>query len=144
MAGPGQELETLLPAAAGGDAWAMTRVLEQIRPALVRFVERRLDRRVDARIDPADVVQEVLIMTAARFGAFIEQHLLPFDAWVRQIATQRIACAHRIHIRSKIRTVRREAGQAWRGETSLSGVPLDSARSREPQPDAWFETEEQR
>lgn len=144
MGGVGQELETLLPAAVSGDAWVMTRVLEEIRPALVRFVARRLDRRILARVDPADVVQEVLLMAAARFGAFIEHHPLPFDAWVKRIAAERIGSAHRVHIRSKKRTVCREVGQGWRGETSLSRVPLASALSREPPPDAWFETEEQR
>jgi RNA polymerase sigma-70 factor (ECF subfamily) len=144
MARPGQDLETLLPAAAGGDAWAMTCVLEEIRPALVRFVARHLDRRVAVRVDPADVVQEVLVMAVARVGAFIERHPLPFDAWVKGIAAERIACAHRVHIRSKRRTVCREAGQGWRGETSLSRVLLGSALSAEPPPDAWLEMEERR
>src|SRR6516225_4048109 len=118
MVDPDRDLEILLRAAVGGDGGAMTRLLDAIRPALLRFVARRLDSRVAVRLEPADVVQDVLVIAAARFGVFLEHRPLPFDPWLRQIALERVSCAHRAHIHSKKRSVCREARQAWRAESS--------------------------
>jgi RNA polymerase sigma-70 factor (ECF subfamily) len=144
MAGPSQELEILLQAAASGESWAMTCLLEAIRPPLLRFVARRLDSRVAVRVDPADVVQEVLLFASRKLVAFLEHRPLPFANWLRQLALDQIACVHRTHVRSKKRTVCREVRQRPCDENGFRRATVDDAVLREPSTDARVETEEQR
>ena len=67
-------------------------------------------RRLAARVDPSDVVQEVLAEAIQHFAEYLRTRPLPFSAWLRQFAWQRLVKLHRHHIRAQKRSVRREEG----------------------------------
>jgi RNA polymerase sigma-70 factor (ECF subfamily) len=101
----------LIELTAGGDAEARQQLLGRHRNRLVKIVAVRLDRGVAARLDPSDVVQEALAEAALHLDEFLRTRPLPYYAWLRQFAWERLAKLHRHHIRSKKRSVTRE--EAW-------------------------------
>jgi RNA polymerase sigma-70 factor (ECF subfamily) len=145
MGGPGQDFDHLLAAAARGDSSAMAELLNAIQPPLLHFVASRLDPRVASRIDPADVVQNALLSASRRLAQFRECGSIPFSLWLNQIALEQIAYVHRMHIRSKKRSVCRELPQVLLGEgSSRTKSAIDDAVSHEPSASASVEAEEQR
>jgi RNA polymerase sigma-70 factor, ECF subfamily len=78
---------------------------------LRKIVAVRLDRLVAARVDPSDVVQAALAEAAQHFDQHLRARPLPFSAWPRQFAWERLVKLHRHHIHAKKRSVSREA--AW-------------------------------
>jgi RNA polymerase sigma-70 factor (ECF subfamily) len=100
--------DQLLAAAGRGDATARGQLLELYRPRLRQMVAVRLDRRLTARVDPSDVVQEALLDAAARLDDYLRDRPLPFHAWLRWLAADRLADAHRRHVGADRRSVRRE------------------------------------
>ncbi|MGE3820187.1 MAG: sigma-70 family RNA polymerase sigma factor [Isosphaeraceae bacterium] len=102
------EPDLLLRKAARGDEKARQRLLALHRPSLQRMVAVRLDPRLSARLDPSDVVQEALVVAAGRLDEFLRDRPVPFLAWLRQIAQDRLADAYRQHVRCEKRTVSRE------------------------------------
>jgi DNA-directed RNA polymerase specialized sigma24 family protein len=62
-------------------------------------------------VDPSDVVQEALAEAAQHLDEFLRTQPLPYYAWLRQFAWERLVKAHRHHIRTKKRSVSRE--EAW-------------------------------
>jgi RNA polymerase sigma-70 factor, ECF subfamily len=72
------------------------------------MIAARLGRRVLARIDPSDVVQEALAAAAAAFPKYLQERPLPFVAWLRQFAWERLVKLHRFHIHIHRRSVVRE------------------------------------
>jgi len=81
------------------------------RKKLLTMVAARLDRGVAARLDPSDVVQEALAEAAQHLDEYLRTRPLPYYAWLRQFAWERLVKLHRCHIRSKKRSVTRE--EAW-------------------------------
>ena len=73
-----------------------------------KIVAFRMDRRLAARLDPSDVVQEVLAEAAGRLSDYLADPPLPFFAWLRQLAWDRLIELQRLHIRAQKRSVRRE------------------------------------
>ena len=61
-----------------------------------------------ARLDPSDVVQEALAQAAQHFDEYLRTRPLPFSAWLRQFAWERLVKLHRRHIRAQKRSVNRE------------------------------------
>jgi RNA polymerase sigma-70 factor (ECF subfamily) len=61
-----------------------------------------------ARLDPSDIVQEVLAEADRRLDDYLRQQPLPFYAWLRQLAWDRLADAHRRHVLARRRSVTRE------------------------------------
>lgn len=110
----------LLNGARDGDEVAVNRLLDRHRRALRRMVELRLDQRIQGRIDVSDVVQEVLVEANRRLPRYLEDPVMSFHLWVRQIAKDRIIDAHRRHRGSAKRSVDREQSMA---------VPAASDRS---------------
>jgi RNA polymerase sigma-70 factor (ECF subfamily) len=106
MAAP--DTEQLLADAGRGDAGARGRLLKLHRPGLRRMVAVRLDRCVAARVDPSDIVQEVLLDAAARLDDYLRDRPLPFHAWLRWLAADRVADAFRRHVQADRRSVNRE------------------------------------
>lgn len=102
------DTEELLERARDGDAAAGEELLDRHRDRLRRMVAVRLDRRVAARVDPSDVVQEALAEAARGLPDFLDQRPLPFYAWLRQFAWQRLVKLHRHHIGARKRSVTRE------------------------------------
>ncbi len=72
------------------------------------MVEARLDRRIAARVDASDVVQDALIEAARRLEHYLTERPLPYFAWLRQIAAERVIDTHRRHVSSQRRSILRE------------------------------------
>jgi RNA polymerase sigma-70 factor (ECF subfamily) len=105
------DTEELIELTARGDAGARENLLVRHREKLLKMVAVRLDRAVAARLDPSDVVQEALAEAAQHLDEFLRTRPLPYYAWLRQFAWERLVKLHRHHIRSKKRSVTRE--EAW-------------------------------
>lgn len=85
------------------------------------MVAARLDHRLTSRVDPSDVVQETLVDASKRMDDYLQSRPLPFLAWLRQIAGERVIDTHRRHIVSRRRSVTRE--------DRITEVPDDSSRA---------------
>lgn len=106
--------ETLLDAASRGDDAARASLLEQYRGRLRRVVAVRLDRRLSSRLDASDIVQDALGDASRKLDDYLKDRPLPFYPWLHRLTTERIAQAHRAHIRYQARSVEREAQPAFR------------------------------
>ena len=98
----------LIEQAVRGDASARHELLELYRERLKRMVASRLDRRLASRVDPSDVVQDTLADASRRMDDYLRDRPLPFLAWLRQLAGERIIDTHRRHIVSQRRSITRE------------------------------------
>src|SRR4051812_405648 len=105
------DTERLIEQAAGGDDEARQQLLARHRARLHRMIAVRMDRRLSARVAPSDLVQEVLIDAARALSDYLRRRPLPFYAWLRQFAWDRLLKLHRHHIRTRKRSVDRE--QQW-------------------------------
>ena len=101
------ELERLHQAAQG-DSDLLGAMLSRCQDRLLRMVRLRLDRRLQGRIDPADVVQEAFLEASARLDEYLRNPAVPFFVWVRFLALQRLALAHRQHLGVHARNAGRE------------------------------------
>jgi RNA polymerase sigma-70 factor (ECF subfamily) len=72
------------------------------------MVAVHLDPRLAARLDPSDVVQETLADAARRLPQYLAERPIPFYAWLRQIAWERLARLHEQHVKAKKRSVAKE------------------------------------
>lgn len=103
------ETQRLLDEVRAGDRQALDRLLAEHRQFLHWFVELRLDPHIRARLDASDVVQEAQIEAVRRVADYLEQPVLPFRLWLRQIAYDRLLMARRQHVEADRRAVTREA-----------------------------------
>ena len=106
------DTEELIERAGHGDATALQELLVKHRDRLRKMVAVRLDRRVAARVDASDVVQEAMADAARHFDEYLRTRPLPFSAWLRQLAWERLVKLHRHHVRAQKRSVRREEDQS--------------------------------
>ncbi len=102
------QTEQLIAQAKGGDASAINQLMDRHRNSLRQLVRMRLDRKIQKRIDVSDVVQDVLVEANRRLQRYLEDPVMPFHLWLRQIAKDRIIDAHRRHRVSAKRSVDRE------------------------------------
>ncbi len=102
-----QTVELLARAKAGNDD-AINQLMDRHRNSLRQLVRMRLDQKIQNRIDISDVVQDVLVEANRRLQRYIENPVMPFHLWLRQIAKDRIIDAHRRHRVSAKRSVDRE------------------------------------
>jgi RNA polymerase sigma-70 factor (ECF subfamily) len=72
------------------------------------MVALRLDRRLAARIDPSDVVQEALADADQELPDYLARRSMPFYAWLRRFAWDRLVDHHRRHVLAHRRSVGRE------------------------------------
>jgi RNA polymerase sigma-70 factor (ECF subfamily) len=100
--------EGLIERARKGDGAARQRLLESHRDRLRQVISVRLDRRLAARLDASDVVQDALAAAAGGLDEYLRQPPLPFFAWLRQFAWDRLVELHRCHIGARKRSVVRE------------------------------------
>ena len=100
--------ETLLIAAREGSDDAVKRLLERHRAPIRRLVELRLDRKVQQRVDVSDVVQDVMIEANGRLKKYLDDPVMAFHLWLRQIAWDRIIDTYRRHRVSAKRNMDRE------------------------------------
>jgi RNA polymerase sigma-70 factor (ECF subfamily) len=121
---PSDKTEELLAGAKGGDEDAVNRLLERHRDALRRMVQLRLDQKIQRRVDVSDVVQDVLVEANRRLADYLNDPVMPFHLWLRQIARDRIIDAHRRHRASARRSVDREQAMAAPGGVDRSTIEL--------------------
>ncbi len=100
--------ETLLASAKAGDADAVNKLLERHRGPIRRLVEMRLDRKVQRRVDVSDVVQDVMVEANNRLEKYLDDPVMAFHLWLRQIAWDRIIDTYRRHRVSAKRNMDRE------------------------------------
>src|SRR5215468_10355913 len=103
--------EQLLQRVAAGELAAREPLLERHRQRLRRMIALRLDRRLWARVDPSDVLQETLAEAGRKLPEYARTRPLPFYAWLRCLAWERLVQVHRRHVRAQRRSVTREEGQ---------------------------------
>lgn len=104
----GPHTEELLADAKAGDAEAVDQLLDRHRDSLRRMVGMRLDKQIARRVDVSDVVQDVLVEANRRLQGYLQNPVMAFHLWIRQIAKDRIIDAHRRHRVSAKRSVDRE------------------------------------
>ena len=100
MTGTADELELAVAAAVSGDRSAVTRVLELVRPGVVRYCRSRVGGAERAFPSADDVAQEVMIAVVSALPAYRDQGR-PFMAFVYGIAAHKVADAHRGSARNK-------------------------------------------
>ncbi|MEL7497126.1 MAG: sigma-70 family RNA polymerase sigma factor [Planctomycetota bacterium] len=103
-----QPTEQLLKQAGDGDPAAVNQLMDRHRNSLRQLVRMRLDQRIQKRVDVSDVVQDVLVEANRRLERYINDPIMPFHLWLRQIAKDRIIDAHRRHRVSAKRSIDRE------------------------------------
>jgi RNA polymerase sigma-70 factor (ECF subfamily) len=102
------DTENLIGRAAAGESAAREELLTRYRERLRRAIALRLDPRLVARVDASDVVQEVMAEAAGKLSEYLQHQPLPFYAWLRQLALERLVQLHRRHVRAEKRSVVRE------------------------------------
>ena len=102
------QTEQLLNQAKGGDESAVNQLMDRHRNSLRQLIRMRLDQKIQKRIDVSDIVQDVLVEANRRLTVYMDNPVMPFHLWLRQIARDRIIDAHRRHRVSARRSVDRE------------------------------------
>lgn len=119
---PADKTEQLLDDARGGDVDAVNQLMQRHRDALRRMVQMRLDQKIQRRVDVSDIVQDVLVEANRRLADYLQNPVMSFHLWLRQIAKDRIIDAHRRHRVSAKRSIDREqplAAPAGMGRSTM-------------------------
>jgi RNA polymerase sigma-70 factor (ECF subfamily) len=119
MAPSPTDTEQLIERAGGGDPAARQELLIRHQDRLRRMVALRLDRRLAARVDPSDIVQESLAEAHQHLSDYLIRRPLPFYAWLRQFAWERVAKQYERHVRAQRRSVTREEAPPLPDESVL-------------------------
>ena len=139
------DTDLLLRDAARGDEAAVRRLLDRYRERLRRMVSLRLDSRVSARVDASDVVQEALFDAAQKLVDYARERPIPFYPWLHRLAADKLALAHRHHLRAGRRSVAREEADTFVWLQGSSRLLVDWLVASDATPgDAFFRSERQR
>ena len=125
------QTDTLLDGARAGDSDAVNKLLEKHRRSVRRLVEMRLDRKVQQRVDVSDVVQDVLVEASGRLQKYLDDPVMAFHLWIRQIAWDRIIDTYRRHRVSAKRNMDREQPIAVPSGSNQSSMEL-AVQLRDP------------
>jgi RNA polymerase sigma-70 factor (ECF subfamily) len=125
------QTQELLERAGRGDRAALDELFARHRDELRRAIARRLDRRVAARADASDVLQDTLLEAARRLPEALRRPDVPFHLWLRWLARDQVAAAHRRHLGAERRSAGREI--EWLGAAS-SAVLGRALLGRGPSP----------
>jgi RNA polymerase sigma-70 factor, ECF subfamily len=128
------ETRELLGQAQVGNGEAVDRLLQRHRQSLHRMVQAGLNRGLSRRVDASDVVQETLLSASRRLAEYLQNPQLPFHAWLRQLARDRLADAYRRQLADK-RDVSREQSV---GDDQPSLSPAAQVRDEELTPAAML------
>ncbi len=120
----GDDTIELLAQVRNGKEHAIDDLLERHRNSLRRMIQLRLDQRIQNRVDVSDVVQDVLVEANRRLSNYLENPVMGFQVWLRQIAKDRIIDAHRRHRASAKRSVDREQSMVAQGGQDHSTLEL--------------------
>ncbi len=107
MTAASPDTEELLRRSQAGDRQARGALLQRHRQRLKRMIALRLDRRLAARLGPSDLVQEALAEADRQLDDYARRRPFPFYPWLRQLAWDRLADAHRRHVQARRRSVTR-------------------------------------
>jgi len=121
-----QPTKELLAQAKGGDNSAVNQLMDRHRNSLRQLIRMRLDAKIQKRVDVSDVIQDVLVEANRRLDRYIDNPIMPFHLWLRQIAKDRIIDAHRRHRVSAKRSVDREQGMVIPRGHDHSSIQLAS------------------
>jgi RNA polymerase sigma-70 factor (ECF subfamily) len=110
--------------AVAGDPAAWQDLVRTYQERLRRMVALRLDPRLRGRVDPSDIVQETFLDATGRLAAYQCDPPLPFYLWLRQLAGTRLAKAHRHHLGTLCRDVRREVALPGEAASGVSSAAL--------------------
>jgi RNA polymerase sigma-70 factor (ECF subfamily) len=124
--------DELLRRAAAGDTAARDELLGRHRERLRRMIAARLDRRLAPRADASDVTQEALEAAARRLPEYLAGRPVPFAAWLRGLAAERLIDLHRRHVAAQRRSVRREEPPPLPDESALDLAERLLARDSGP------------
>ena len=103
-----ENTEQLLAHVRAGESDAVGKLFDRHREAVRRMIDLRMDPVLKRRVDASDLVQDVLIQANRRLDSFLENPIMPFHLWLRQMAKDRLIDAHRRHRRAARRTMDRE------------------------------------
>jgi RNA polymerase sigma-70 factor, ECF subfamily len=121
----------LLNGAHQGDREAVDRLMDRHRDSLHRMIHCRLNPGVAGRVDASDIVQEALLTASRRLADYLQNPRMPFHAWLRQLARDRLADAYRHELADK-RDVARE--QSLPNDEASSLNPIAQLRDGELTP----------
>ena len=102
------DTDELIRQARDGSQSAREQLLDRYRARLKGMVNLRMDRRLLRRLDASDVVQEAFAEAWAELSDYLRRRHVPFYAWLRQIAWERLLKLHRFHLETQKRSIRRE------------------------------------
>lgn len=131
---PDPDQDALLERAARGDAEAMNLLFASQRPRLRRMVELRLDDRLRSRLDASDVIQEAQLEVFARLPNYLESRPMPFWLWLRLEVARHLCLAHRRHLGTAMRDVRREVPAEQAAPSVSSAALAAQLQGREDSP----------
>jgi RNA polymerase sigma-70 factor, ECF subfamily len=99
----------LLNGAQQGDREAVNRLMDRHRDSLHRMIRCRLNPGVAARLDASDIVQDALLTASRRLSEYLQNPRMPFHAWLRNLARDRLADAYRRQLADKRDVAREQA-----------------------------------
>lgn len=102
------DTEELLASVRRGDPDARDKLFDRHRNAIRRMIDLRMDRVLERRVDASDIVQDVLIEANRRLEKYLNDPIMPFHLWLRQMAKDRLIDAHRRHRVAARRSMDRE------------------------------------
>lgn len=128
------ETQQLLDQARQGQAEAVEQLLARHREPVRRMIDLRLDPAIVQRVDASDVVQDVMLEASRRLQDYLQNPVMPFLIWLRQLAKDHLIDAHRRHHLAQKRGVNREQAMhrpAWADQSSLdlAGQLVDGERT---------------
>lgn len=103
-----ENTEQLLNHAREGDGNAVNQLLNRHRDAVRRMIDLRMDQVLKRRVDASDIVQDVMIEANRRLETYLQDPVMPFHLWLRQMAKDRLIDAHRRHRGAARRSMDRE------------------------------------
>src|SRR5215213_2937328 len=114
-----------------GDRTALAAYVEDRRPALVAFIERRLGSGLRGKMEPQDVLQELAVKALRELPGTDLTDRDPFG-WLCQLAEQCIVDGHRHFAAGKRDSKREVAGSAPVGDGTQDLIALLSASLTSP------------
>jgi RNA polymerase sigma-70 factor (ECF subfamily) len=129
------ETLNLLQGAEQGNREAVDQLMDRHRDSLHRMIRSRLNPGVAAHVDASDIVQDALLTASRRLSEYLQNPRMPFHAWLRQLARDRLADAYRHQLADK-RDLSREQHIAPDAESSLN--PMAQLRDLELTPAAML------
>lgn len=139
-----ENTEQLLNHARAGDGGAVNQLLDRHRDAVRRMIDLRMDKILKRRVDASDIVQEVMIDANRRLQTYLQNPVMPFHLWLRQMAKDRLIDAHRRHRGAARRSIDREQPLAVAASNESSLDLVAQLRDQELTPAAaatWHELE---